>query len=110
VGLRPPRKTYVLSSAGEALVHEWLRRPVERMREGRLEFLLKLFFLNLTDQPAVKQLLAEQIRVCEAYLAHIRQSRDESPFRRLVARSKTSAAEATLGWLNSYVGEIEDAP
>ena len=110
VGLRPPRKTYVLSSAGEALVHEWLRRPVERMRDVRLEFLLKLFFLNLTDQPAVKQLLAEQIRVCEAYLANIRQSRDESPFRRLVARSKTSAAEATLGWLNSYVGEIEDAP
>lgn len=109
VGLRPPRKTYALSESGQALVHDWLRRPVERMREVRLDFLLKLFFLNLTDPQSMARLLAEQIAVCEAYLAHIRQSEADSPFRRLVAQSKTSAAEATLGWLQSYAVEIEDA-
>ncbi len=107
VGNRPPRKTYALSPEGEALVHEWLRRPVERMREVRLEFLLKLFFLNLTDRPAMKHVLAGQIGVCQAYLAHIRAAPAESPFRRLVALSKASAAEATLDWLRAYANEVE---
>lgn len=107
VGNRPPRKTYALTAEGDALVQDWLRRPVERMREVRLEFLLKLFFLNLTDRPAMKRLLSEQIGVCETYLGHIQASPAESPFRRLVALSKTSAAEATLGWLKSYAYEIE---
>lgn len=107
VGNRPPRKTYALTPSGEMLIHDWLRRPVERMREVRLEFLLKLFFLNLTDRPAMKVLLSEQIGVCETYLAHIQAARAESPFRRLVALSKASAAEGTLGWLKSYAYEIE---
>ena len=110
VGLRPPRKTYALTDNGRTLVNEWLRRPVERMREVRLEFLLKLFFLNLTDRPALKRLLAAQIAVCDSYLLHIQQSTVDSPFRRLVAQSKTSAAEATLAWLRSYARELEDSP
>jgi PadR family transcriptional regulator AphA len=107
VGLRPPRKTYALSPQGREIIEDWLRRPVERMREVRLEFLLKLFFLNLTDYAAMKILLAQQISVCEDYLAHVQAARAESPFRRLVAHSKSSAAEATLGWLKTYAYEIE---
>lgn len=107
VGNRPPRKTYALSPQGATVIQEWLRKPVERMREVRLEFLLKLFFLNLTDRPAMKRLLSAQIGACETYLAQTRAARAESPFRRLVALSKISAAEATLGWLKSYAYEIE---
>jgi PadR family transcriptional regulator AphA len=107
VGLRPPRKTYHLTGTGEAFIDEWLRKPVERMREVRLEFLLKLFFLNLLDRPAMRELLSHQIGVCEEYLAHVAAAPAESPFRRLVAQSKSSAAEATLGWLKTYAYEIE---
>lgn len=77
------------------------------MREVRLELLLKLFFLNLTDPPAVEDLLGRQITVCEGYLAQIRTGALESPFRRLVALSKASAAEATLTWLRQYANERE---
>ncbi|MEO8539413.1 MAG: PadR family transcriptional regulator [bacterium] len=107
VGLRPPRKTYELSDEGRALIDAWLRKPVARMREVRLEFLLKLFFLNLTDRDAMKQLLSEEISVCESYLAHLQGSPESSRFRQLVAQSKKSAAEATLAWLKSYAHEIE---
>ena len=107
VGLRPPRKTYSLTSEGRQLIDGWLRKPVERMREVRLEFLLKLFFLGVIDRAALRVLLAEQITVCEAYIELIRSRGQESPFRRLVAQSKTSAAEATLGWLQAYAHEIE---
>lgn len=107
VGNRPPRKTYALTPTGEALIAAWLRRPVDRMREVRLEFLLKLFFLDLTDRPAMKQLLDEQIEVCREYLAHVKAGPQESPFQRLVALSKTSAAEATLGWLESHAQDLK---
>lgn len=107
VGMRPPRKIYALSAAGSELVHRWMRRPVERMRDVRLEFLLKLYFLDLLDRPALTRLLADQIDVCDGYLAAIRERDASTPFRRLVSLSKSSAAEATLGWLKSYAYELE---
>jgi PadR family transcriptional regulator AphA len=107
VGLRPPRKMYELTPEGRELVRTWLRQPVERMREVRVEFLVKLFFLDVTDRIAMRQLLEEQIAVCEEYLAQFTGRSYGSPFRRLVAQSKSSAAEATLGWLKSYAYELE---
>lgn len=107
VGLRPPRKTYELTPEGRELVHSWLRQPVERMREVRVEFLLKLFFLDVTDRIAMRRLLEEQIGVCEGYLAQFSGRGYGSPFLRLVAQSKRSAAEATLGWLRAYADEID---
>jgi DNA-binding PadR family transcriptional regulator len=107
VGLRPPRKMYQLTPAGRELVHGWLRRPVERMREVRVEFLVKLFFLDVTDRIALRQLLEEQIAVCEEYLAQANARVHGSPFRQLVAQSKSSAAEATLGWLKLYANELK---
>ncbi len=106
VGLRPPRKTFELTTAGRELTDAWMRRPVERMREVRLEFLLKLFFLGVLDRDAMRSLLAEQIAVCEEYLAHIQQDPSHSPFIRLVAQSKRSAAQATLNWLKTYASQI----
>ena len=107
VGQRPPRKIFELTPAGEALIHAWLRAPVERMREVRLEFLLKLFFLEKVDRDAHRRLLSDQIEACEAYLVDLDSRPRDSDFRRLVIRSKRSAAEATLGWLKSYAYELE---
>ncbi|HJP40725.1 MAG TPA: PadR family transcriptional regulator [Dehalococcoidia bacterium] len=102
VGLRPPRKIFELDPAGWELLQAWLREPVERMREIRLEFLLKLFFLERTDQPALERLVDGQLQVCETYLTGLNRREAGTEFSRLVDDSKRSAAEATLGWLNSY--------
>lgn len=110
VGLRPPRKTYTLSTTGQHLVNDWLRQPVLRMREVRLEFLLKLFFLDLIDRPAVSALLSAQVAVCEQYLRLIGATEPASPFRRLVARSRASAAEGTLTWLRDYARDLAAVP
>jgi DNA-binding PadR family transcriptional regulator len=107
VGNRPPRKLYELTAAGDAELEQWLRQPVGRIREIRLEFLLKLYFLHQTDRAAELQLLARQIEVCEAYertLTRSLSTREGFPL--LVARSKLSAATATLGWLREYAGEL----
>jgi PadR family transcriptional regulator AphA len=107
VGQRPPRKIYELTPAGHDLIHDWLRSPVERMREVRLEFLLKLFFLERLDREARSRLLAAQIAVCESYLGGLDLRPAATAFRRLVIQSKRSAAESTLGWLKNYAYQLE---
>jgi PadR family transcriptional regulator AphA len=107
IGLRPPRKTYVLASAGRELLDAWLGRPVARMRDVRLEFLLKLYFLHATDPGGERDLVFRQLEVCRAYRAKILALLTEaSGFRRLARLSKLSAADATLGWLDAYSREI----
>lgn len=107
VGQRPPRKLYRLTGTGRELIDAWLRQPVSRMREVRLEFLVKLYFLGESDPVAHRRLLAEQIAACEEYLEDLDRRELPNAFARLVARSKRSAAEATLGWLKSYAYERE---
>ena len=107
IGPRPPRKIYTLSESGRQLIDAWLRQPVERMREVRLEFLLKLYFLARVDLAAHARLLQEQIRMCNEYLHNLDETHNLSPFAQLVGESKRSAAEATLSWLRRYQSRVE---
>lgn len=107
VGNRPPRKVFALSEAGWERLRPWLRSPVERMREVRVDLLLKLYFLQELDPHAVPRLVADQVQVCERYAeAERRRVREAAGFHRLIAQSRLSAAEATLGWLQSV--EVSD--
>lgn len=108
VGRRPPRKIYELTEGGLAEVNAWLGETVERMREVRLDFLLKLYFLHLLDPESERILLARQVAVCEAYGERLSAKVAASEgFERLVAQSKASAAEATSRWLREYAWELE---
>ena len=108
VGLRPPRKLYELSETGRALVESWLDEPVQRLREVRFEFLLKLYFLHAAAHERERTLLARQIAICEAYRARLAEKEAASlGFARLVAASKRSGADSTLGWLREYAWELE---
>ena len=100
VGLRPPRKHYHLTDVGQETLDAWLDEPVLRMRETRLDLLLKLYFLERLDPGRREQLVGRQISVCEAYRERLQRAEDRAEgFARLVAGSKRSAAEATLAWL-----------
>jgi DNA-binding PadR family transcriptional regulator len=107
VGQRPPRKIFALTPAGRDLIHAWLRRPVGRMREVRLELLLKLFFLARLDPEANRRLLADQVAACQLYLQDLDAGSPRGGFHLLVLQSKRSAAEGTLAWLQSYTRELE---
>jgi DNA-binding PadR family transcriptional regulator len=105
VGNRPPRKVFALNEAGWERLRPWLRSPVERMREARVDLLLKLYFLDALDPHATGRLVAAQVEVCERYAEAERQRLHEaSGFHRLIAQSRLSAAEATLAWLRTIDG------
>ncbi len=100
-GRRPPRKEYELTDEGEAVVEHWLRTPVERMREVRQEFLLKLHVLRRVDPPGWRALLDAQIEACRRYIDAIDRRAGTGAFAELLRDSKRSAAEATLRWLEA---------
>ncbi|MCK9519167.1 MAG: PadR family transcriptional regulator [Dehalococcoidia bacterium] len=103
VGARPPRKMYELTEVGRAEVERWLRTAVERLREVRMDFLLKLFFLRQFDREAELQLIQDQIDVCERYLQSLDAVEVVSEFHMLALDSKRSAAVGTLNWLRTYI-------
>ena len=102
VGNRPPRRIFTPSEAGWEVLRAWLRAPVRRMREVRMDLLLKIYLLRLLDPAGERRLLARQVEVCERYLEDARVRLDAAEgFERLVHESRTTAAEATLVWLRS---------
>ena len=106
-GARPPRKRFELTDEGYELVHAWLRQPVARIREIRLDFLVKLYILGQVDQAAERRLLGEQIGVCQRYRDELAAAPAVDGFHALVRGSKRSAVEATLSWLMEYAWELE---
>lgn len=103
-GLRPPRTVYALTVPGDRLLSAWLRAPVARLRQVRLDFLLKLYFARGRGERSVRALVDAQIRACHDYLTALQvHAATLSPgdFAYLIAESRTSAARGTLDWLHA---------
>lgn len=108
-GARPPRMVFHLTNEAEARLHSWLTEPVGRMREVRLDFLLKLYFCRRAGAQPAAALLDGQIAACEAYVARLDAAARSHPadaFEYLVAESKVTAARGVLAWLNEVRGRM----
>lgn len=109
VGARPPRKVFSLADDAEAFFLEWLRRPVARMREVRLDFLLKLYFAQQLGGVEAKALVKAQLSACQDYLERQKihtQDVDPMSFESLVLESKLTAAESILEWLDRIAARV----
>jgi len=108
VGARPPRTVFSLTAEAEPLFLDWVRRPVARIREVRLDFLIKLYFAQRLGGAEAQILLDAQIAVCQDYLERQKAGeRDLKPasFEHVVQESKLTAAEGTLSWLNRIASQ-----
>ncbi|MGH7963026.1 MAG: PadR family transcriptional regulator [Candidatus Binatia bacterium] len=109
VGARPPRTVFSLTAEAEPLFLDWVGRPVARIREVRLDFLIKLYFAQRLGTVQATALVDAQIAVCRDYVERQQASgRALKPasFERLVQESKFTAAESTLSWLNRIATQI----
>ncbi len=103
-GNRPPRKIYAPSEDGWSHLREWLHAPVECMRETRLDFLLKLWFLRQLDPSGERRLVEQQVAVCERYVAEARaRARAADGFGAVVWESKWRVGQATRAWLLAHL-------
>jgi DNA-binding PadR family transcriptional regulator len=104
-GLRPPKTVYALTKAGGRLLDDWLRTPVERLRQVRLDFLLKVYFAREAGPKPVRDLVDAQIATCHRYLSDLEarsSALEPDSFAYLVTQSRSSAARSTLEWLRDY--------
>jgi len=98
----PPRRTFYLTSFGETAFRRWVDEPVHRIRQVRLDFLLKLYFSRLLPDHDTTALLGAQVAASRVYVDELAvplSNAQPGSFRQLVLQSKINAAEATIAWL-----------
>jgi DNA-binding PadR family transcriptional regulator len=105
----PPKAVYTITGEGELRFQTWLRRAVGRMREVRLDFMVKLFFLLEEEPESAKDLVEQQLEVCDTYARDIQERMAEvqpASFDYLALGSKLSAACHTTDWLNECLRSL----
>jgi DNA-binding PadR family transcriptional regulator len=106
----PPRAIYSATAEGDAEFQRWLRRPVGRMREVRLDFLVKLYFALDEDPELASDLVDGQIQSCQSYGEEIALELSQvepGSFDAIALTSKASAARITREWLIQCRNDIE---
>lgn len=98
---RPTKRVFRLTNKGKKDFLQWLSRPVEHIRDFRMEFLCKMFFLDHLSLPGAHELVEAQIRALENLLDKIRKSNGMNGvgFKKLVYSFKERNAESMLSWL-----------
>lgn len=103
---RPDRKVYELTEAGRAALLAWVRTPVARGREFRMEFLAKLYFARQEGEQIVAELLSEQRMACRGWLDELETEaaehvdEDANEYAHLVYQFRIGQMEAVLAWID----------
>lgn len=109
-GNRPPRRVLSLTMHGHEVFSRWMRTPVTRGRDVRLEFLAKLYFAHQEGTDAVQVLLAHQRRACQQLLdtldQKVRALPHDQSYRRLVTQFRRGQIQAMLAWLETCRAEL----
>ena len=109
----PPKAIYSVTDSGDAEFQRWLSRPVERMREVRLDLMVKLYFLmegHDADPSRARELIEDQLDICDAYAREIEgelESVEPDSFDAVALGSKLSAAVLTRAWLADCLNHLK---
>ena len=112
-GVRPPRKVYRPTQDGRVLLHQWLTTPVERPRDIRIFFLIKLYFTQRQLPEQLPVLIEQEITTCKHFLASLETQhhglvsmRDPANFAQVVLNSRIYQTRALLDWLHELRAEF----
>src|ERR1019366_7405256 len=70
-GMRPPRKIFHITEDGQGVFFDWLREPVEKPRDIRILFLIKLYFVQQYLPAQTTSLIEQQISACRHFLERL---------------------------------------
>jgi PadR family transcriptional regulator AphA len=98
---RPARHVYSITPKGREAFLQWVHTPLERMRDLRLEFLAKLFFIRALKLSGSDEMIKKQMDIFQKQLRDITQQDKDchEAFERLVLRFRVGQIEAVLSWL-----------
>jgi PadR family transcriptional regulator AphA len=99
---RPAKHVYSITPKGRQAFLQWVHTPLERMRDLRLEFLAKLFFIRELNLPGLDELIRKQMDIFQKQLQDITQQEENchEEFERLVLGFRIGQIEAVLSWLH----------
>jgi DNA-binding PadR family transcriptional regulator len=115
-GSRPPRKIFHLTTQGRDTFFQWLREPVEKPREIRIFFLIKLYFVQHFIPKETVPLINSQIIACRTFLDHLEsqhsqhlETGDGAFFDHVVLRGRIYQTRSLLDWLHELQHELAEA-
>jgi len=101
---RPPRRMFHLTPTGRKSFRDWLRRPVAHGRDVRLEFMAKLFFVQLEGAESVTRLIKSQQLECTQWhtnlLSQAQATGGRGSYEWLVYRFRIGQVQAMMNWLD----------
>ena len=105
-GNRPARNEFSITTPGKNIYESWLISPVNRGREFRIVFLLKLYFSLRNGMDSANKLISSQIDTCNNWLSErkIRNKgdlilNDENNFPIIVNKYRQIQIQGYLSWL-----------
>lgn len=100
---RPARRILSITPQGRVELDRWLREPVDKTRDIRLEFLLKLYFVRTLAPTLTAELVREQRGLCEAFVDSLegQLAEETDDFRRLVLQMRLAQNQALVAWLRN---------
>jgi DNA-binding PadR family transcriptional regulator len=107
----PPKTVLKATATGRSAFETWIWQPVARLREVRLDFLLKAYFLRDAEPEPILRLLEAQVDFCRRYLVEwqaLAEGAALQSFDRVVIEAKLAAAQGTLDWLLDYRRHLEE--
>lgn len=109
-GKRPPKRVFVISENGKGFFTDWILRPVSNIRDMRVEFIAKLFFLKALGLPGGEELVMRQKTVCRGMLESIGPAPTERwGFTRLLSDFRSCQIRSILSWLEQCLGFLEES-
>jgi PadR family transcriptional regulator AphA len=99
---RPAKKIFSLTQTGKRRFLSWIQSPVQHVRDFRIEFMAKLFFIRELRLSLGDSLIDRQIEVLQQKRGGIEGSKEKitDPFERLLFSFKTAQSSAVLNWLH----------
>ncbi|GAC1427391.1 MAG: PadR family transcriptional regulator [Ktedonobacteraceae bacterium] len=102
---RPSRKIHALTQSGDAIFKVWLTQPVEKPRDIRILFLLKLYFAKKFMPHTIGNLINQEISACNSFLHHLEAKHpiikdDDTFLDQIVLRSRIHQTRALLEWMH----------
>jgi len=101
----PAKNVFSLTRLGEEVFQAWLDSPVNHVRDMRLEFPTKLWFLGRADHAEARRLIEKQAVSCRARREALKalQKSSRTEIEALSAAFKLTTVEAAIYWLEGLL-------
>ena len=109
---RPARTVYAITPAGTRAFEAWITSPVEHLRDVRVEFLAKIYFLRRLSPERIATFVDAQIRVLENLESKLsrrgRLQSDDVGLGEIAVSFRTKQTRSLIEWLKESECALEE--